>query len=228
MRRNIQIFGWTLIWSGVFLFGYLGWQLFGTDVVNSQVQAQAETEVEEVFEAVRDEPPVVEEIVPEPEPDGTRAPALQYYPETAPAEDEAFAVLIVPKFELETVVFEGVTRETLKKGPGHMPGTALPGQPGNAVVSGHRTTHGRPFWDFGELVVGDMIQVETAIGIHTYEVRETFVVEPTDVWVADDRDGAWLTLTTCEPKFSARQRLIISAELVRGPNLDYVDYVGRF
>jgi sortase A len=104
-----------------------------------------------------------------------------------------------------------------------MPGTPVPGQPGNSVISGHRTTYGRPFFDFDQLGPGDRIELETAIGLHVYEVRESFVVEPTDVWVVDDRPGAWLTLTTCNPKFSARERLIITAELVQGPNLVYVE-----
>jgi sortase A len=66
--------------------------------------------------------------------------------------------------------------------------------------------------------LGDSIEVETALGIHTYEVREMQVVKPTDVWVADPREGSWLTLTTCHPKFSARQRLVVTAELISGPN----------
>jgi sortase A len=107
-----------------------------------------------------------------------------------------------------------------------MPGTALPGQPGNAVISGHRTTHGRPFFDLDQLKPGDRIEVETSIGTHVYELREEwFLVAPTDVWVVDPKDGGWLTLTTCHPKFSARQRLIVTAELVSGPNLDYVSFL---
>ena len=104
-----------------------------------------------------------------------------------------------------------------------MPGTPIPGQPGNSVISGHRTTYGRPFFDFDLLDPGDRITVETAIGTHTYEVRERFLVAPDEVWVTDDRAGGWLTLTTCHPKFSARERLIITAELVEGPNLAYIE-----
>jgi sortase (surface protein transpeptidase) len=48
------------------------------------------------------------------------------------------------------------------------------------------------------------------------------IVAPTDVWVTDPRPGGWLTMTTCNPKFSARERLIVVAEMVGGPNLDYV------
>ena len=106
-----------------------------------------------------------------------------------------------------------------------MPGTPLPGQPGNAVISGHRTTHGRPFHDFDQLVAGDRVEVDTGIGTHVYEVRESFIVAPTDVWVTDSRPGAWLTLTTCNPKYSARERLIVTAELVAGPNVEYVQHL---
>jgi sortase A len=103
-----------------------------------------------------------------------------------------------------------------------MPATPLPGQPGNSVISGHRTTYGAPFHELDTLVSGDRIEVETAIGLHVYEVRSIDIVRPTDVWVTEPRTGAWLTLTTCHPKFSARERLIVFAELVEGPNLDAV------
>jgi sortase A len=142
--------------------------------------------------------------------------------EDTPAADAGFARMRVPRVGLDAVVFEGITTETLAKGPGHMPGTSLPGQPGNAVISGHRTTHGRPFHDFDLLVPGDRVEIETAIGTHVYEVRESFIVAPTDVWVTDQRDGGWLTLTTCNPKYSATERLIVTAELVSGPNAEYV------
>lgn len=233
MRRKVQILGWTLIWSGLFIFGYLAWQLFGTDLVNANVQAEAQDELEQVFEAARQDLPEVLEIVPEEpdEPDGstgsTPAGVIEWHPEDDPEPDAEFAFLRVPDLGVEAVVFEGVTRSTLTQGPGHMPGTPLPGQPGNAVVSGHRTTYGRPFFDFDLLEPGDVIEVETAIGVHTYQVRESFIVAPTDIWVTDPKEGAWLTLTTCHPKFSAKERLIITAELVDGPNLEYADYLDR-
>jgi sortase A len=121
------------------------------------------------------------------------------------------------------MIFEGVDRATLKKGPGHMPWTPLPGQPGNAVLSGHRTTYGAPFFHLEALEPGDEIIIETALGTSVYEVRKVFIVAPTDVWVTEPMPGAWLTLTTCNPKYSARERLIIQAELVEGPNFAYVE-----
>ncbi len=231
MRRIIQIFGWTLIWSGVFVFGYLGWQLVGTDVVNAGIQEQAQEELKQVLEDTEEELPDVEEIDPftylggDTEVLGSDTEVLpepvKFSPEEIPDIGEGFAFLRIDKIGLDAVIFEGVDPQTLKSGPGHTPGSPLPGQPGNAVLAGHRTTYGRPFWDFDLLEIGDRIEVESAIGVSVYEVREIAVVQPTDVWVTDDRPGAWLTMTTCEPKFSARQRLVIWAEMVSGPNLEY-------
>jgi sortase A len=222
MRRNIQILGWALIWTGLYIFGYLGWQLFGTDLVNERVQAEAVQDLHVFFQDEREHLPPAQPV------EGEEGIPLEYFPEDEPVESTEFAKIRVPKLRLDAVVFEGVTRDTLTQGPGHMPGTPLPGQPGNAVISGHRTTYGRPFFDFDLLEPGDRIEVETSIGIHVYEVRESLIVAPTDVWVTDDKAGGWLTLTTCNPKFSARERLIISAEMIDGPNLAYIeDLEGR-
>ncbi|HSK07054.1 MAG TPA: sortase [Acidimicrobiia bacterium] len=226
--RRIAIVGWTLIWGGLFTFGYLGWQLLGTDVLNARVQAEAAVTLDRHLEVAAEEPVVVEVVeVVEEEAEGEEPSRVEHFQETPPVEGEGFARISVPSVGLEAVVFEGVSSSTLAKGPGHMPGTPLPGQPGNSVISGHRTTYGRPFYDFDLLVAGDRIEVETSIGLHVYEVRESFVVVPTDVWVTDDKAGAWLTLTTCHPRFSARERLIVTAELVEGPNLEYVQFLDR-
>jgi sortase A len=224
VHSKLQILGWTLIWSSLFIFGYVGYELVVTDLINSGIQAEAAEGIDEVF-AEASPPPVEEVSVDDSDDDG--AEVVEFHREDPPAEEGTeVGVLRVPRLGIEVILFEGVTPETLKKGPGHMPGTALPGQPGNAVISGHRTTHGRPFFDLDQLKPGDRIEVETSIGTHVYELREEwFLVAPTDVWVVDPKDGGWLTLTTCHPKFSARQRLIVTAELVSGPNLDYVSFL---
>lgn len=226
MRRKIQVLGWTLIWSAVFIFSYLGWQLFGTDLINAGVQAQAEETL--VVSLPQRAPEATEEIdvteyLGEETSDQPQPAAIEFHPEEAPELGEELAFLRIPEIGLEAVVFEGVDTETLRKGPGHMPGTPIPGQPGNAVISGHRTTYGRPFFDLDQLETGDRIELETAIGTHVYEVREVRIVLPTDVWVIDPRPGGWITLTTCNPKFSARERLILWAEMVSGPNIDFIE-----
>jgi sortase A len=142
------------------------------------------------------------------------------------------------------VVWSGEDLRTLRKGPGHYLDTPLPGQPGNASVAGHRTTYGAPFNRLDELRPGDPIVVETTIGRHVYVVRDPravhdrvddgqvgqtggwFVVPPSATWVVGDLRGGWLTLTTCHPLFSSRQRLIVVAELVEGPNAGAVENAG--
>ena len=129
------------------------------------------------------------------------------------------------------VVVEGVSHADLKKGPGHFPGTELPGQLGNMVISGHRTTYGAPFNRLDELDVGDAIVLETRTTFYTYTVQRLFVVKPSAIGVTyhvPDHKGATptqrlLTLTTCNPKYSAKTRLIVravlSSVLAKGPGV---------
>ena len=135
------------------------------------------------------------------------------------------AVIWIPRIGMvgdkAKVVVEGVGTGDLKKGPGHYPGTALPGQVGNSVISGHRTTYGAPFVRLDELKVGDAIVLESREMWFTYRVTRQQIVAPTAVEVTyavpGDRDARptkkLLTLTTCHPKYSAKQRLIVTAEL---------------
>jgi sortase A len=203
--------GWTLIGAAGLVLVFLVYQLFVTDLINARSQATAAVELEG-FLIERRATTTTTGVAPEPE----------LLTEPVVPVGEPLARIEIPKIKLDDVVFEGTERATLKLGPGHMPETPIPGQPGNAVISGHRTTYGRPFYDLDQLVVGDEIRVETALGVNTYEVREVLIVAPTDLWVAESIPGAWLTLTTCHPRFSAAQRLVIQAELVDGPNLDYI------
>jgi sortase A len=224
--RYLAIAGRTLLGIALLIALFLFYQLFVTDFINSRSQAAAADELVEVLAQRRNA--LTSPSTTTPASTTTTAqvvelPELIVEPEVPVG--EPFARLIIDRIALDAVVFEGVDRTTLKSGPGHMPGTPLPGQPGNAVISGHRTTYGRPFYELDLLAIGDEIEVETALGISTYVVREILIVAPTDVWVAANIDGAWLTLTTCHPRFSAAQRLIIQAELIDGPNLEYVEAV---
>lgn len=222
--RYLAIAGRTFLGLSLLIALFLFYQLFVTDLINSRSQAAAADELVVVMAQRRDDLTSPSTTTPASTTTTLQVvelPELLVEPEVPVG--EPFARLIIDRIALDAVVFEGVDRTTLKSGPGHMPGTPLPGQPGNAVISGHRTTYGRPFYDLDLLVVGDEIEVETALGISTYSVREILIVAPTDVWVADHIDGAWLTLTTCHPRFSAAQRLIIQAELIDGPNMEYVE-----
>jgi sortase A len=119
------------------------------------------------------------------------------------------------------VVVEGTSVETLKSGPGHIRGTALPGEVGNVVLSGHRTTYGAPFSRLDELRPGDSVVLETRDRWLSYTVRGTSIVRPTAIEVTYPVPGKrratptqrLLTLTTCHPRYSARQRMVVLAEL---------------
>jgi sortase A len=134
-----------------------------------------------------------------------------------------WAVLRIPALgaDYRQVVVKGVGVEELKRGPGHYPGTAEPGELGNVVLSGHRTTYGAPFERFGELAPGTAVVLETRDTWFTYRVLGSAVVSPSSVEVTypvPGKPGAaptqrLLTMTTCHPKYSARQRLIVTAEL---------------
>jgi sortase A len=116
------------------------------------------------------------------------------------------------------LVVEGITVADLRRGPGHYPGTAEPGQPGNVGISGHRTTYGAPFYDLDQLEPGDAVHLVDRQGREwVYDVIEQRVIAPTDLWVVGEdplETGApMLTLTTCHPRFSSRERLVVFAQL---------------
>jgi sortase A len=111
-------------------------------------------------------------------------------------------------------VVVGVGAPDLKSGPGHYPETPLPGEHGNAAIAGHRTTYGAPFYDVDELGAGDPIFVTTSAGRFRYDVSEQKIVDPSEVSVLNPTDDDRLTLTTCNPRFSAAERLIVVARLV--------------
>ncbi|MPZ72219.1 MAG: class E sortase [Nitriliruptorales bacterium] len=115
-------------------------------------------------------------------------------------------------------VVRGVTLADLQRGPGHYAGTALPGERGNFAVAGHRTTYGAPFFNLDQLRKGDEVVVTARNGRqYTYRVRRQQIVSPNETWVLApdplERGNRTLTLTTCHPRFSNVERLIVFAEI---------------
>ena len=141
----------------------------------------------------------------------------QAYLDRSIGEGDSLTRIQMPDIDVDVVVVEGTSASALRAGAGHYPDTPLPCEVGNVAIAGHRTTYGRPFHNVDLLEVGSEITLVTPIGSCTYEVtRDPFIVAPTDTdVVANTPDAATLTLTTCHPKGSARQRLVISATLVR-------------
>ena len=127
----------------------------------------------------------------------------------------ALTRLRIPRLGVDTVVVQGVTRGALRAGAGHYPNTPLPGERGNVAIAGHRTTYGRPFRHVDDLRAGDTIELITPIGRFEYVVTGApFIVQPTDLSVLAQDERSMLTLTTCHPVDSARERLIVRATLV--------------
>jgi sortase A len=126
--------------------------------------------------------------------------------------------LVIPEIGVNKYVVQGTGPSDLAEGPGHYIGTPLPGQRGNAAIAGHRTTYGAPFYRLNKLSIGARIYLTATSGrIYVYRVVATKVVSPSDVTVLDPTKNAVLTLTTCNPPFSATSRLVVVADLLGRP-----------
>ncbi len=225
MRRVVAAIGRTLITLGILTLLFVAYQLWGTGLYTSREQDRLRDDLSAL---IRTTDPI-EVPTTTSTPRGsmtTTTPSPTSSPSTTtttlpipepPPDSEALAVLRIPRLGLDTIVVEGVGRVDLRKGPGHYPETPLPGQAGNAAIAGHRVTYGAPFGDLDLLENGDEIIVRTVTGTYTYEVFDKQVVNPDDVEVlVDTRFEAILTLTTCNPKFSTAQRLVVKAHLPEG------------
>jgi sortase A len=119
----------------------------------------------------------------------------------------------IPKLGVSKTMFDGVTLTVLDKGPGHWPGTAMPGQLGNVVVAGHRTSHDRPFRYVDQLVAGDEVIFTTADGTFVYHVTSIQIVPPTAVEIIDQTPAYTATLFACHPVGSTRERIVVHLAL---------------
>ena len=115
----------------------------------------------------------------------------------------------IPRISVDRPVYEGITLGTLEAGPGHWPGSAMPGQSGNVVVAGHRVSHSRPFRDLDQLQPGDEVVLTTADGRFVYVVSGSDVVEPTAIEVIEQTPAATATLFACHPPGSTKYRYIV-------------------
>ncbi len=211
VRTGLRGLGQSLITLGLVLLLFVVYELEVTNLYTDQQQSQLGRELSREWAG----------------PDPTRPVRKPGQPATVPvvaALGRALARIYLPSISRDyvRVVVEGVATEDLKRGPGHYPGTAAPGAVGNTVISGHRTTYGAPFNRLAELRTGDQVVLETQGSWFTYRVSELQIVQPTAIAVTYPVPGQFgaiatkrlLTLTTCNPEYSARQRLIVRAELV--------------
>jgi LPXTG-site transpeptidase (sortase) family protein len=187
------------------LAGYVGWLLWGTGLETARAQDRLRTELALV--------------------DGATPPGQQerYFPE------DAYAALVIPSIGIDFIVVEGPQDDTylsstwteaLKMGPAHYPESADPWDgTGRVGIAGHRTTYLHPFLTLDQVRVGDTIELHTEHGTYLYEVDRNFQrPEVGSGIVLEQTKRPTLVLTTCHPKYSSSERLIVTATLVEGPD----------
>ncbi len=210
LRQAVSITGKILIGAGILVLLFTAYQIWGTSIQESHTQDAlrstliSETNSQEVRHALA-EAAALNKL-----PTGPPKTA----PRTGdPAEGEPVGDIRIPVIGVSQVVVEGTNTPDLRKGPGHYIGTPLPGQIGNASIAGHRTTYGHPFYNLDGVKVGDPIVLTTLQGIFVYDTTKSFVVSPNDTSVIKNAFADMLTLTTCNPRFSASTRLVVQARL---------------
>lgn len=211
MRRTAAAIGRTLITVGVLILLFAVYLLWGTGIYTSQQQHNLRQQFDAALHRVAATTTTTSTPSDVLGPTTTTAPPSN----ASLAAGSAVARIQIPKIGLDNIVVNGVGVDDLRKGPGHYPQTPLPGQLGNAAIAGHRTTYDHPFGDIDQLASGDVIMVQTLQGSFTFHVYSQLVVDPSDVAVLapDPNRPATLTLTTCNPKYSAAQRLVVKAAL---------------
>jgi sortase A len=156
------------------------------------------------------EPPRTTLPAPPPVTGGAVAPPRNSY---APEPIREIGRIRIPKIGLDHKVMEGITLRNIDQGPSHWPGTPMPGEVGNTVFMGHRTTHTRPFRPIDQLVPGDEIFFDIA-GVQTrYVVTGHEIVTPDRLDIVDPTPTATATLFACHPPGSARYRYVVRAAL---------------
>jgi len=125
--------------------------------------------------------------------------------------------LRIPAIGLDETIRSGVALSVIDQGVAHWSGTAKPGEYGNVVLAGHRTTKTQPFLDLDKLVPGDLVFLTDGNGFEViYRVSGTIIVEPNDLWITYDSTTPTVTMFACHPKRSERYRIVVRADLVAG------------
>lgn len=225
--QALRAIGWTLIVAGVVVLLYVVYALwftgFETDRAQDDLHQRWEQQLADADGA--NDPPDTAEGEGNPTGGADQGDDAAQDDEAVPAEAVAKLEFNRPDSDDRPVsdepffVVDGVNRQALTRGPGHYPDTAAPGEDGNFAVAGHRTTYGSPFFSLQELSQGDEIVVTDRSGQeHVYEFAGREIVSPGARWVLGDdpldSERPTVTLTTCHPRFSAAQRMVVFGELV--------------
>ena len=213
--RFLSYLGKFLMSVGVGVLLFVAWTLWGTGFFYTAHQ-------QDVLSQAFAEIPTFH-----PRPDAPPGPPPGYCPEHCQPGDSAFRIRI-PSIDVNFMVIEGVSDDDLKRGPGHYPSCrpgfprpfctqwpeVWPGEEGRLIISGHRTTYSAPFFDLDQMERGDKIILETKWGRFTYQLDREEAVPADSTSIVVPKEGVHqLVLTTCNPKYSASQRLIAFAHL---------------
>jgi sortase A len=204
--RFLRVSGEILITLGLLVFGFMAYMYWGTAMRESDAQQKFDNELGQQWSA-------------------GQSLAVLTSPDKL-ALGKPFALIKIPAFGAawQFAVVQGSGLPQLALGPGHVPGTALPGQLGNFAVAGHRVTAGNPFWSLPSLRGGDMVDVETISGTYEYKVTGKPVwVVPTDTAMLAPVPGhpgqapgrRLISLITCDPPWTGTNRVIATGVLVR-------------
>ena len=192
MRAGLRFLASVLIVSGVLLIADAAATLLWQEPVSALMAERQQSKLEE---ALVDPPQRVLQKMPLP--------------------GDAIGRIEIPAVEVKDYVVEGTETGNLRKGPGHYPETPLPGERGTAAIAGHRTTYGAPFRDIDDLKRGNVIKLDMPYGRYVYRVERTMIVDDSDFSVLRKVRYDRLVLSACHPLYSAAQRVIAFARLVR-------------
>ena len=215
MNRGLRILAVTLITAGLVILADVGLTLIWKEPVSAvygSVRQGAAAEELDTVEADFQRLPELSSI--DSEGDSTqRARQLADVFEGTLEDQKPIGRIDIPAIGADYVVVQGTDTEALQRGPGHYPETALPGQGRTIGIAGHRTTYLAPFLELDKLEASDSIRLEVPYGTFTYEITGTRIVEPSQTEVVRDVGRERLVLTTCNPRYSAAQRLVVFADL---------------
>jgi sortase A len=192
MRAVLRFVASVLIVSGVLLIGDAAATLLWQEPVSAVVAERQQSKLEQ---ALVDPPPRVLRKQPLP--------------------GDAIGRIEIPAIGVKDYVVEGTDTANLRKGPGHYPDTPLPGERGTAAIAGHRTTYGAPFRHIDDLKRGNVVKIDLPYGRYVYGVQRTRIVDDSDFSVLRKLRYDRLVLSACHPLYSAAQRIIVFARLVR-------------
>ncbi len=187
----------ALLAAGVLLLGYCAFVLLDTKLY----QADQARRLEQQLSSVR---PAIANV------GGLGAPPV------TPIHGEALGKIEISRIGIEAMIVEGTDERTLRRAVGHIPGTPLPGQSGNAAIAGHRDTFFRALRNVRR---NDEINLTTRNGSSRYLVDTTQIVSPEDTQVLNDSTDTILTLVTCYPFYfigPSPMRFIVRAHKLPG------------